>query len=292
MRLHLVDGTYELVRAHFAPGPSRRDDSGRNVKASVGLIASLVKLLHDPPEAVTHIAVAFDDPIESFRNRLFDGYKTSASLPEDVLQQFPLAQAGIRALGLALWPQDEFEADDAIATAVTRADEAFCEIRILSPDKDFGQLVNNRVVQVDRARNRVIDEAGVVDRLGVAPAGVPLLLALQGDVADGIPGVPGFGAKSAQTVVNRYGTLEAIPTACAQWDVSLRGRDKLCETLNAMRSEVALYVTLARLRTDVPLACGISDVRFDGIPQAAFVAWCDTVNATTLKTRPRRWKHA
>lgn len=292
MRLHLVDGTYELVRAHFAPGPSRKDAFGRDVKASVGMIASLVKLLHDPDEAVTHCAVAFDDPIESFRNELFAGYKTSVSIPDTVLDQFALAQAGIRALGLTLWSQDEFEADDAIATAATHADRSFQQIRILSPDKDFGQLVNDRVVQVDRSRERLIDQAGVRERLGVSPSGVPLLLALQGDTADGIPGVPGFGAKSAQTLVNRYGSVEQIPTDCATWDVQMRGRDKLCATLNAIRDDVALYQTLATLRTDVPLSVNVADVQFDGIPKDPFLAWCDTVNATTLQARPRRWRLA
>lgn len=290
MRLHLVDGTYELVRAHFASGPARYDNAGRDVKASVGMMASLVKLLHDQSEAVTHIAVAFDDPVESFRNRLFDGYKTSAALPKVVLDQFALAQDGIRALGLLCWPQDEFEADDAIATAAQKANHAFTQIRILSPDKDFGQLVNDRVTLVDRSRNRIFDEPGIIKRWGVAPLDMPLLLALQGDTADGIPGVPGCGAKSAQTLVNRYRSLAAIPTDCKQWDVLLRGRDTLCAALNAARSEVALYVSLATLRTDVPLDLRIDALCFEGIYKDTFVAWCDQVNVTTLKTRPVRWR--
>ena len=289
MRLHLVDGTYELVRAHFAPGPSRTDVNGRDVKASVGLIGSLLKLLHDSEEAVTHIAVAFDDPIESFRNRLYSGYKTSEGLPEAVLAQFSQAQAGIEALGITLWSQDEFEADDAIATAATHASTAFTQIRILSPDKDFGQLVSQRVVQVDRARSREFDEQGVFDRLGVACNLVPLFLAIHGDAADGIPGVPGFGAKGTQSLVNHYGALDAIPTDCDAWDVPLRQRAQLCETLNGMRDDVALFLRLTTLVTDVPLDLSVDTLTFQGVPRQTFTAWCDELNATTLKTRPKRW---
>jgi 5'-3' exonuclease len=287
--LHLVDGTYELVRAHFAPGPSRRDAAGRDVKASVGMIASLLKLLHDPIEDVTHVAVAFDDPVESFRNSMFDGYKTSDALPDTVLSQFALAQAGIRALGVTLWPQDTFEADDAIATAALWGEQHFAQVRILSPDKDFAQLVSDRVVQVDRSRERVYDVEAVRGRLGVDPQQVPLLLAISGDAADGIPGVPGFGAKSAATVANHFRTFEQIPLDCALWQLPLRGRDGLCARFNEHRDAVALYLALTTLRTDVPLQLHVDSVRFAGVPQGPFHQWCDRVDAATLRTRPQRW---
>jgi len=289
VRLHLVDGTYELVRAHFAPGPSRRDHKGHDVKASVGMIGSLLKLLHDPDEAVTHIAVAFDDPVESFRNRLYAGYKTSAAIPDVVLAQFATAKAGIEALGLLLWSQSEYEADDAIATAALHASVAFDEVRILSPDKDFGQMVNGRVTQIDRARTRIFDADGVMERLGVPPDLVPLFLAISGDAADGIPGVPGFGVKSTAALVNHYRSLDAIPSECALWQLSLRGRDTLCKTFNAMRDDVELFLSLATLRTDVPLDLATASLVYSGAPREQFLRWCDQVDATTLKTRPRRW---
>lgn len=279
------------MRAHFAPGPARTDPDGGDVKACVGMVGSLIKLLHDADEHVTHLAVAFDDPIESFRNDLFAGYKSSDGIPETVLAQFDRAQAGIRALGVPLWVQDEFEADDAIASAVTQARAYFDQIRILSPDKDFGQLVDaDQVVQVDRSRQRVFDAAGVVARLGVEPSQVALFLALSGDTADGIPGVPGFGAKSAQAVANHFGEFDAIPSDCAAWDLELRGRDRLCAAFREHRDAVALYLTLTTLRTDVPVKVTPRDVAFHGIPQDTFSVWCDSVGASTLKQRPQRWR--
>lgn len=289
MRLHLVDGTYELVRAHFAPGPSRRDAVGRDVKACVGMMSSLVKLLHDSTEDVTHIAVAFDDPVESFRNRVYPAYKSSDALPPDVLQQFGLAQQGIKALGVTLWPQDEFEADDAIATAALWGQTQFDAVRILSPDKDFGQLVNDRITQVDRSRNREFDEAGVIERLGVPPAAVALFLAIAGDAADGISGVPRFGETTAATLLNRYPTLCQIPQDCDAWDVALRGRQKLCEIFNTHRDDVEVFLSLTTLRTDVPLQLDRDTLHFAGVPHDSFVAWCEEVQAESLKTRPTRW---
>lgn len=253
------------------------------------MVSSLLKLLHDPTEAVTHIAVAFDDPIESFRNELFAGYKTSEGLPDSVLQQFAIAQAGVRALGVTVWPQAEFEADDAIATAALWGQASFDQIRICSPDKDFAQLVNDQIVQVDRARGTEFDADMVRERLGVEPADVPLFLAIAGDTADGIPGVPGFGATSTATLVNRYPTLDAIPDDCAAWDVALRGKDRLCTAFNAHRADVALFLTLTTLCTDVPLPLTRDGVAFAGVPRASFITWCDDVAAETLKARPSRW---
>ncbi|HZI08407.1 MAG TPA: flap endonuclease, partial [Archangium sp.] len=189
MRLHLVDGTYELYRAHFSPRPGATAPDGRDVKATVGLVSSMLALLHEAEEAVTHIALAFDNPIRSFRNDLFAGYKSEEGVPPELLAQFDLVEEAARALGLTVWSMKDFEADDALATAATRWAGQVEQVRLLTPDKDLGQCVRGRkVVQVDRKQQKELDEDAVRARLGVAPASVPDLLALVGDVADGIPG--------------------------------------------------------------------------------------------------------
>ena len=198
MRLHLVDGTYELFRAHYGRRPGHADPQGRDVKATVGLTASLLALLHDPGEQVTHLAIAFDNPVESFRNDLFAGYKTGEGLEQEILAQFDLAEEAAAALGIAVWSMARFEADDALATGAARFRDAVAQVRLLTPDKDLAQAVRGRqVVQVDRLREREIDEAAVRARRGVAPASIPDWLALVGDAQDGIPGIPGFGEKTA-----------------------------------------------------------------------------------------------
>ncbi len=289
MRLHLIDGTFELFRAHYAPRPGRTAPDGRDVKATVGVASSVLRLLDDPDERATHLAVAFDNPVESFRNRLFDGYKTGEGTDPALAAQFDLVEEVTTALGIVVWSMDEYEADDALATAARRWRADVGQVRILTPDKDLGQcVVGTRVVQVDRIRRRVIDEDGVRDRNGVAPASIPDWLALVGDTADGIPGIPGFGAKTAAALLSHYGTVEAIPEDPSTWAVRVRGAPRLGAALNAMRDEAALYRTLATLVEDVPLAESLEDLRWQGADRAAV----DEVTARIggLDLLPTRWR--
>ncbi|MBK7834097.1 MAG: flap endonuclease [Gemmatimonadetes bacterium] len=276
MRLHLVDGTFELFRAHFgAPGAS--SPNGMEVGATRGFLRSLLALLREP--GVTHVAVAFDHVIESFRNRLYAGYKTGEGLPPELLAQFPLAEQAAQALGVVVWPMVEFEADDAIATAAARWSDApgVEQVVICSPDKDLMQCVRGeRVVALDRIRRKVTDEAGVVEKFGVTPSSIPDLLALVGDDADGIPGVPRWGAKSAGAVLAHYRSLDAIPDAEGEWGVSVRGAAALAEQLRQHREEVRLYRTLATLRTDVPLAESLDQLQWRGADREALAAFCAT----------------
>lgn len=289
-RLHLVDGTYELFRAHYAPGPDRTDAQGRPVKAAVGLVRSLLALLDDEDEAVTHLAVAFDHPIESFRNVLFPDYKSSVGVDPTLLAQFDLAEAGVAALGVVAWPMDDYEADDALATAAVRFRDETRQVRICTPDKDLGQVVSgDRIVQIDRARARAWDEPAIRERLGVTPAQVPDYLALVGDTADGIPGLPGFGAKTATTLLARYPRLEDIPLE-GEWDVAVRGATRLQETLRSRIADAYRDRDLATLRTDVPLPHTLDDLAFAGTGEGEFEPWCRLVGAPRLATRPRRWR--
>lgn len=288
-RLHLVDGTFELFRAHYAPRPSRTSPDGQDVKATVGVAGSLLRLMDDPDEQATHLAVAFDNPVESFRNRLFDGYKTGEGMDPALAAQFDLVEKVTAALGIVVWSMDEYEADDALATAARRWRDDVDQVRILTPDKDLGQCVaGTRVVQVDRIRRRVIDEDGVRERNGVAPASIPDWLALVGDTADGIPGVPGFGAKTAAALLSHYGTVDAIPADPSTWAVRVRGAARLATALNGMREEAALYRTLAVLVEDVPLDESLDDLRWRGADRAAV----DEVSARLggLDIFPARWR--
>lgn len=271
-RLHLIDGTFELFRAHFSPRPDKVVD-GVDVKATAGLVSSMIALLNDPEEAVTHVAVAFDRPIVSFRNDLFDGYKTDEGVPEELHAQFELAEIATKALGMVVWSMDRYEADDALATAASRFSGDVEQVRILSPDKDLGQCVEGQhVVQVDRVRRRVIDEAGVLAARGVSPKSIPDWLALVGDSADGIPGLAGFGAKGAATLLARWGSIEAIPRAATEWDVKIPGAARLSATLENERDEALLYKKLATLVRDVPLPESFEDLRYRGPSHDALAA--------------------
>ncbi len=264
MDVHLVDGTYELFRAHFG-APAATAPDGAEVGATRGLLRSLQALLREP--GVTHVAVAFDHVVESFRNQLFPGYKTAEGVPPELLAQFPLAEEATRALGLVTWPMVEFEADDALATAAARFAGAPGVERVLlcTPDKDLAQCVRGtQVVGFDRMRRRVVDEAAVRARFGVGPASIPDWLALVGDTADGIPGVPRFGEKSASAVLARYAHLEAIPDDAARWDVPVRGAASLAASLASHREAAGLYRTLATVRTDVPLGEDLEALRCRG----------------------------
>ena len=289
MRLHLIDGTFELFRAHYAPRPSRTAPDGQDVKATVGVAASLLRLMDDPDERATHLAVAFDNPVESFRNRLFDGYKTGEGMDPALAAQFDLVEEVTAALGIVVWSMDEYEADDALATAARRWRDDVDQVRILTPDKDLGQCVaGTRVVQVDRIRRRVIDEDGVWERNGVAPGSIPDWLALVGDTADGIPGVPGFGAKTAAALLSHYGAVDAIPTNPSTWAVRVRGAARLADALNAMREEAGLYRRLAVLVEDVPLAESLADLCWEGADRAAVEAVSARLGG--LDVLPTRWR--
>jgi len=240
MKIYLVDGTYELFRNYFGAPPKKAPD-GREVGAALGLLRSLLLLLSRPD--VTHVACAFDHVIESFRNDLFPGYKTGAGTDPDLLAQFSLAEEAVSALGVVVWPMVEFEADDALATAAARFnDEKTVEqIVICSPDKDLAQLVSgNQIVCWDRRRDILIDEAGVVEKYGVRPGSIPDWLALVGDSADGIPGIPGWGAKSSASVLAHYEHIEKIPDNPEEWGVSVRGATRLAENLAQGREEALL----------------------------------------------------
>ncbi len=287
MRLHVIDGTFELFRAHYSKRPGRISPGGMDVKGTVGVLSSLFALLDDPDEAVTHVAAAFDNPVESFRNDLFPGYKSSEGMAPAILAQFDLVEEAVAAMGITVWSMDRFEADDALATAVRRWRDQVAQVRILTPDKDLGQCVTgNRVVQVDRMRRRVIDEDGVRTRSGCTPISVPDWLALVGDAADGIPGVPGFGAKTAAALLTKYGTVEAIPAEAGDWGV--RGAKRLAAKLNAMRDKVALYKRLTTLVDDVPLAETLDDLRWRGADRTRFDRLAQILGGVPM--RPRRWR--
>ena len=286
--LHLLDATYELFRAYFAT-PKHTDASGREVGAVRGLIASTLALLRELE--VTHVAAATDHVIESFRNDLFAGYKTGAGVPADLLAQFDVAEEALRALGLVVWPMVEFEADDALATAAARFAGQCDQIVIVSPDKDLCQCVRGRrVVTHDRQRGKTYDDAAVEAKFGVAPGALPDWLALVGDAADGIPGLPGFGPKTAAVVLRRYGAIENIPDDGAVWDVPLRGTERLAATLAARRADAALYKRLATLRTDVPLRESLPELRWQGARRTAYAALCARLGFQGLSDRPQRWQ--
>ncbi|MEM7078576.1 MAG: 5'-3' exonuclease H3TH domain-containing protein [Pseudomonadota bacterium] len=286
-RLHVVDGTYELYRAHYSKRPGKTAPDGLDVKATAGVMGSLLSLLADPAEAVTHLAVAFDNPIESFRNRMFDGYKTGEGMEGELVAQMDLVEEAVRALGIVVWSMNEFEADDALATAASIYAHEFDQVRIMTADKDLGQcVVGEHVVQVDRMRERVIDADGVRERNGVAPASIPDWLALVGDSADGIPGVPGFGAKTAATLLQAYEHIAQIPEDHEQWSVKVRGAPRLAATLNPMRGDAELYRQLAVLRSDVPLRETPEDLRWRGAQRDAFEKIAARLGGLTL-TPPR-----
>ena len=285
MRLHLVDGTYELFRAQYSPGPGRTAPDGRDVKGAVGMVRQLAALLDDAEEAVTHVAVAFDNPIESFRNGLYEGYKDSSGIDQELLDQFDLVERGVRALGVTVWSMDEHEADDALASAAVQFKGAVDQVRILTADKDLGQVVDgDRVVEVDRVRDRVFDENGVLERLGVPPSAVVDHLALVGDTADGIPGVPGIGSKTSSVLLLRYGSIEDIPADATEWDVKVRGAARIAAALQEHAEEIGLWRRLATLVLDLELGCELDDLRHDGPDRAALQAWAEEVGSASLAT--------
>ena len=277
VKIHLVDGTYELFRAYFA-WPSSKGSAGQEVAAAKGLFSTLRRLLATP--GVTHVACAFDHVIESFRNDMFPGYKTGEGLDPNLLGQFELAERACAALGVVTWSMVEFEADDALATAARRWSEApgVEQVVICSPDKDLTQCVSGeRVVCWDRMRDRVYAEADVIEKFGVRPASIPDYLALVGDTADGIPGVPRWGKKAAAVLLAEYGHLEAIPHDDTLWRVKIRGSHALAAELAQHQVAALLYRELATLRWDVPLGESLEDLRYRGPDESLLRAVCEEV---------------
>ena len=291
MQIHLVDATYELFRAHYAPRPPVRGTDDIVLSGVSGLCDQLLYLLRE--EGATHVGCATDRVIESFRNDLYPGYKSSVGMDPELLAQFPIAAEALEALGLVLWPMVEVEADDAIGTAATRfgADPAVERILICTPDKDMAQcVVGERVVLRDRRRQITYDEAGVLEKWGVEPASIPDWLALVGDTSDGFPGLPGWGAKSAAAVLRRYGSIDAILAKASEWDVKVSGAVRLAAVLVEQRAEAVLYRTLARLRLDAPLPqATAADLEWQGTPRATWEAFCDRWGLERLRARPHRW---
>jgi 5'-3' exonuclease len=282
MQVHLVDGTYELFRHHFAL-PSHRDGEGVEVAAVRGVLYSVLTLLE---EGATHVGVANDHVIESFRNDLWPGYKTGEGVDPALRNQFPLLDDALVALGVAVWPMIEQEADDALAAAARVADDDARVERVVicTPDKDLAQcVVDQRVVQFDRRKRQVRDEAGVVEKFGVRPESIPDWLALVGDSADGFPGIPGFGAKSAAAVLKRYGHITEIPRFAHEWDVPVRGATTLATALEEHRELADLFVVLATLRTDADVGT-VDDWEWKG-PHAQLQDWADRLDAKRLVER-------
>jgi 5'-3' exonuclease len=275
MKLHVIDGTYELFRHYFAV-PSSRSVDGNEVGATRGLLRSLALLLRGPD--VSHVAVAFDHVIESFRNQLLASYKSSAGVETELLSQFPLAEEATRALGLVVWPMVEFEADDAMASAAAKwsKHKSVDQVVLCSRDKDLAQCVlGDRVVMWDRMNDVIIDERKVIERWGIPPKSIPDYLALVGDSADGIPGIPRWGAKSAAAILARYEHIESIPPFAVSWDVKVRGALVLADNLRERMPEARLYKSLCTLRTDVPLCESLKELRWRGAHRAQLQALCD-----------------
>jgi 5'-3' exonuclease len=285
MHVHLVDGTYELFRAYFG-APKASAPSGAEVGATRGLLRSILSLLREPD--VSHVAIAFDHVIESFRNDLYAGYKTSAGVPGDLMSQFVLAERAAHALGTVVWPMVEFEADDALATGAAKWNEApgVEQILLCKPDKDMAQCVRgSRVVCFDRMRRRLLDERGVVEKFGVPPASIPDWLALVGDAADGYPGVPRWGEKSSSTLLAFYGHIEAIPERESEWGVAVRGAAALAASLREHREQAYLFRRLATLRTDAPLTEELADLRWQGVRKEELSELCREIGDEEMPGR-------
>ena len=285
MQVHLIDGTYEMYRQHY--GSAIRDKEPPPFAATIGILSSTLQLL---AEGATHIAVATDHVIESFRNDLYSGYKTSEGMEPVLLEQIPMVEDALRAMGVTVWAMEKYEADDALASgaAVACDDHRVHQVRILTPDKDLGQCVSGRrVVQVDRRKNIVLDENAIREKFGIGPESIADYLALVGDTADGFPGLPGWGAKSASTVLARYVALDAIPDDHEQWKVdgltTLRGAEKLATTLRTQRQDAELFRTLATLVQDGPVGL-VDSWKWSGV-KSDFTGMLEKLGATHLLDR-------
>jgi 5'-3' exonuclease len=283
MDVHLIDGTYELFRYFFAV-PSAKDGNGQEIGAVRGVLASVLSMIE---RGATHLGVATDHVVESFRNDLYPGYKTSEGVDPALLSQFPILEEALEAMGVVVWPMVEFEADDALASAAAKSaqNEGVRQVFICTPDKDLGQcVVGTRVVQLDRRREIVRDEAGVVAKFGVQPRSIPDYLAVVGDSADGFPGISGWGQKAAAQVLSQYAHLEDIPKDWREWHPSIRKARGLSEALFSAWSDALLFRTLATLRVDVPVFDSVEDLRWTGA-RPSFEELCRRMKSTDL---PRR----
>ena len=287
MKLYLLDGTYELFRAYFG-APPRQAPDGREVGAVATLTGSILGLLSEP--GVTHVAAAFDSIIESFRNEVFPAHKTGEGIDSALLDQFPLAERAMKAIGVTVWSMYDYEADDALATAAQRWVGDVDQVVVMTPDKDLAQMYGHpNIVGYDRRKGAFIDREGVIEKFGVEPESIPDWLGLVGDAADGLPGIPGWGAKSSATILARYGHLEGIPLEAALWDVKVRSADKLAVTLRERMGDALLYRFLAQLRTDVPIPDSLADLAWKGVPRQRYEAFCEELGFNTLRERPDRW---
>lgn len=289
MNIYLVDGTYELFRNHFG-APSRKAPDGQEVGATLGLLRGLLALVARP--GVTHVACAFDHVITSFRNDLFPAYKTGAGVDPNLIAQFSLAEEAAAALGFVVWPMVTFEADDALAAAAARFknEPGVEQIVICSPDKDLAQVVSgSRIVCLDRRRDIILDEAGVLEKFGVRPPSIPDWLALVGDSADGYPGIPGWGARSASVVLARYERIEAIPEDSREWGLGFNRAARLADSLAQCQKEVFLYRQLATLREDVPLLEEIADLEWLGAREQLNEI-CHRLGFEKLPSQISRWR--
>jgi len=285
LKIYLVDGTYELFRHYFAV-PKAHDAQGREVGAVRGVLASLLGMMR---EGVTHIGVATDHVIESFRNQLWADYKTGEGVEPDLLSQFPILEEVLAAAGIVVWPMVEFEADDALAAAAALAtsDSRVEQVVICTPDKDLAQCVQgSRVVQLNRRTKITMDEAGIVAKFGVSPGSIPDYLALVGDSADGYPGIPGWGAKSTAAVLAKFGHIESIPLSAQDWHVNVLNSATLAATLERERNRALLFRTLATLRIDIPLFDNVDQLHWNG-PQPTFEAIGQLLDKAVIEKKPK-----
>jgi 5'-3' exonuclease len=283
VRVHLIDGTYELFRQFLAPRPGHTDAGGTEVGATRAVVSSMLTMLED---GATHLGVATDHVIESFRNDLWETYKTGEGIDPLLREQFPMLEDALTALGVTVWPMVDYEADDALASAamVAAADDRVEQVIICTPDKDLGQCVGGKVVQLDRRRDTLLDADGVREKFGVPPASIPDWLALVGDTADGYPGLPGWGAKSAAMVLARYRHLEHIPALAMKWDVPVRGALRLATTLTEHAERARLFRELATLRPDAPIGTDVDALRWTG-PRDDFASWSERLGTPALHAR-------
>jgi len=285
--VHLIDGTYELFRAHFG-APPRQTPEGWEIGATHGILSSTISLLEQ--EGVTHVGAAFDTVIESFRNDMYQGYKTGEGTPPELHAQFPVAERALEALGVTVWSMIEQEADDGLAAAAMKFAPEVDRVVILSPDKDMTQLYGHpKIVGYDRRKAAFVDADDVREKFGVPPESIPDYLALVGDTADGIPGLPGWGAKSTGSILARYGHLEDIPAEHTDWDVTVRGATKLAMTLREHMGEALLFRDLATLRTDADIPQALGDLAWRGAHRLAYEELCDELGFGGIRSRPGRW---
>jgi 5'-3' exonuclease len=288
VRLHLLDGTYELFRSHYGRKDTVTGVDGSDLKATLGILESTLSLLREP--GVTHLAASFDTVIESFRNVMFPTYKSSAGMEPELLAQFPIAEDALEAIGVVVWRNIEFEADDAIATAAIRWVEDVEQVVIATPDKDLNQVViGDQIVTYNRREQKLLDESAVVEKFGIHPESIPDYLALVGDTADGVPGLPGWGAKSASAVLARYPRLELIPMSSTNWEVTVRGGEKLAATFRDNQELVYLYRELTTLRFDVPIEETLAELEWKGVPRPLFEQFCSSVGFDAESIRVHRW---